>query len=215
MDKEEVMDRKQSLACLAVLGVFLLAACSSAGPRQIASYPATPPVAREPYRPAEVLPYDADLVFAVADVDLAADQATQLAYEYGGYSASTQSWYQDGNRHIVLELSVPAARYDSLRSRLLDLGTLLSERVLNEVVSPGETSGRMTQVSVQLQPSSLTSWFDIGWNPVRTFMNAYGVVASIFRVVADIVIWVVVVIGPFALIALVIRIIVRRARRPV
>ncbi|MCL4506839.1 MAG: DUF4349 domain-containing protein [Chloroflexi bacterium] len=210
---------KTWFACLAVCGFLALAACSSASPSQIASYPRSTPVeptsiAREPYPRGEVIPYDADIELAVGNVDVAAERATELAYQYGGYPAGSQSWFQDGQKHIQLELSVPAYRFDSLRRDLLDLGTLIADRVSNEVASPGDARGRMTHVTVHLRPAVIAFPFDAGWNPAQTFASAFGVVASIFRVLADIAIWLVVVIGPFALIGLVVWVVVRQLRRP-
>ena len=211
------MSSKPYFACLVAAGMLALSACGSTAPRQIASYPVSPPAAPEPGYTGDVVTTSADIDLVVGDVDYAADSATQLAYEHGGYPSSSRSWYQDGNKHILLELSVPATRFDSLRRRLLELGTLVADRISNEVVDTGDAGGarnRMTQVSLHLQPSSLAPLFDVRWNPARTFASAFNVVASIFRVVVDILIWVLVVAGPFVLIGLGVRLIVRRARRP-
>ena len=214
------MQLKSLLTWLATLGAASLALTACAGaPKQIATYPnlgpAPTPIAREPYPPGEVIVYHADLEMEVGDVDAAADRASTLASQYGGYLESSQSWYQDGHKTTTLELAVPPARFDDLRHGLLDLGTLIRDRVSSDTFNSDEwaRSGRTSHIRVQLQPAPFPPALPNGWNPARTFERAFNVIASIFQVIADIMIWVVVVAGPFVVIGLVVWIVVRQVRR--
>ncbi len=213
------MDRKTLLTAFAAVGIFMLTACSSAAPKQIASSPAEQPaeprsIARDPSHQGEVIPYNADIELTVDDVDTAAGKVTVLAYDLGGAISSSHSWFQDGQKRIDMELSIPADQFDNLRRKLLDIGTLNSAQILNEVVNPDDIRGRTTLATIHLQPATFTiGGLDGAWSPVRTFSSAFNVVASIFRVVVDIAIWIVVVLGPFAIIALGVRFLLRRSRK--
>jgi hypothetical protein len=219
---------RHAFTALFALGIAAaLAACSSAAPRQIATYPAeappaTPaPIAREPYPRDQIVVRNAYLEFEVNDVDAAAGRVAALAYEHGGYPVTTQSWVQDGRQVTTVTLAVPAGRFDELRRRLLDLGTLITERTSSETVPNDESSSDRsrayppyTQVTVLLRPAAVSFVTTNGWNPARTFERAFGVVASIFQVVADVLIWVIVVGGPFALVGWGVWALLRRVRRP-
>lgn len=205
---------------------FVLAACGgSATPQLIGSYPqgtdAGAPAESWSSPAANVLVvYNAHLELEVSDTDWAADRAKQYAYDHGGYLVSSQSWYRDGRRHYTLTLAVPVARFESLRGDLLSLGTLLNESVSGDLEPVGEgESGWNTysHITVQLRPAaasiSLPPVSTGGWNPARTFGQAFGVFASIFTFLVDAVIWVTVVIGPFVLMGLGIRSLIKRWRK--
>ena len=55
---------------------------------------------------------------------------------------------------------------------------------------------------------------DTGWSPLRTFARAFGLFATIFTFILDLVIWLTVVVGPFILMALGARYLARRLRVP-
>ncbi len=186
--------------------VLLVAGCSSASsPQLIAAYPSTGQTESHPYvppSPAQFV-YDAYIELEVSNTASASREAQDLAYDYAGYLVSSQSWRQDGQKHITLVLAVPVANFDGLRAAITRLGTLQSERVSGEWVSTGYGSEWTvySEITVQLHPKSL-SWPRLGtsgWDPSRTLEHAWGVFITIFGFLVDILIWVAVVLGPFAL----------------
>ena len=84
--------------------------------------------------------YNAYLELEVYDVDSAARQAKQLAYDYGGYLVSSQSWYQDDERYATLTLAIPVARFDTARDALLRLGTLTHESTSGDLINTNDGS---------------------------------------------------------------------------
>jgi hypothetical protein len=211
------MDIKRIIPALCLLAVAALAACSgSATPQLISSYPryGTP----TPFAPRARV-YNTSLEIEVADVDAAAQQAVRLAYDNGGYLVAAQSWYQDGRLRTALTLSVPASQFDTLRRSLIALGRLLDER-LNSQPAPWPAFPAQPESIVSVTFSTagplaeLPVLPSLGWSPARTFAQAFGVFASIFTVLVDVLIWVSVVIGPFVLMGLGLRWLIHRGRRP-
>jgi Domain of unknown function (DUF4349) len=200
-----------------VLATLGLAACSgSATPQLISSYPRAGTVAPVA-APSRV--YNTSLDVEVPDVDSAAQQAVRLAAGDGGYLVASQPWYQAERRFTTLTLSVPADQFDSLRSSLIDLGRLVSEQ-LSSQPAPWPSYARPPQsiISVTFTTASpridLPALPNLGWSPVTTFSQAFGVFASIFTVLIDVIIWVTVVVGPFVLMGLGLRWLLRLIRRP-
>jgi hypothetical protein len=205
-----------------------LAACGGqATPELIGSYPRGPeadvvlPEAGHRSPPANLLVvYDAYLEIEVADVDRAAGQAEAITYDYGGYLASTDSWLRDGRKYTTLTLAVPVVNFEPARQAILGLGTLISETTSGHLDDSGYGDGWNTysHITVQFRPSP--GWFapsqpaapTTGWSPQRTFLRAWAVVSVIFQYIADILIWVTVLVGPFALIGLGVRAVLRRVR---
>ena len=204
------------------LAALTLVACGSGStPQLIGSYPkgAGPTYAPPPENLLVV--YNASLELEVYDTDSAARRATQLAYDRGGYLVSSQSWYQNDRQYATLTLAVPVAQFEAARQALLGLGTLISENVSGDLVRTrygADSWNTFSNITVQLRPTaavvSLPSLPASGWSLARTFERAFGVFASIFTFLVDIVIWVVVVVGPFVLMALGVRAMIRRLRRP-
>lgn len=208
---------------LCAVCALALAACSgSATPQLIGSYPkgASPTYAPPPENLLVV--YDDYLELEVSNTDTAADRATRLASDYGGYLVSSQSWYQGGRKYTTLTLAVPVAQFEATRKALLRLGTLVSENVSGDLISTrygadGWNTRVASNITVQLSPAfsvvTLPSLPATGWNPARTFEQAFGVFASVFTFIVDLLIWVVVIVGPFVLMGLGVRAVVRRMRR--
>jgi len=198
-----------------------LAACSgSATPQLIGSYPkdaGSSPTYPPP--PAGLLVvYNAYLELEASNVDSASDRAIQAAYDRGGYLVSSQSWYQGERKYTTLTLAVPVAQFESTRKALLRLGTLISETTYGELVSThsGVTDWTtFSNITVQLRPATsvaLPSLPSRGWNPAHTFEQAFGIFAAIFTFLIDAVIWVAVVVGPFVLMGLGARALMRQWR---
>lgn len=200
----------------ASLAMMALAGCSgSATPQLIGSYPRNS--APTPVMPAGRT-YSTALQVEVPDVDAAAQQATQLAYSYGGYLAASQSWYQDNRLHTLLNLAVPGAQFDALRRSIAALGRLVDEHLTSQPVPwPPYSESPQAMVSVTFttaQPAS--EWPgppDSAWNPARVYGQAFAFFTGLFLVLIDVIIWVSVVAGPFVLMGLGLRWLIRRGRR--
>jgi hypothetical protein len=206
---------------LLVVAALALAACSgSSTPQLIGSHPkgASPTYAPPPANLLVV--YSAYLELEVSNVDSAADRATQAAYDHGGYLVSSQSWYQGDRKYTTLTLAAPVAQFESAKRALLRLGALVGESTSGELISADSGASEwntFSNITVQLRPApgiALPSLPSTGWNPARTFERAFGVFASIFTFLADVVIWVTVIAGPFVLVGWGARALVRRLRRP-
>jgi len=195
---------KRKLILIFALIAGILTACSQAdSPAQIAAHLKEEPIAVYARPPESMLIYNATLDMQVSNVERAAERAKEIAFEQDGYLVSAQSWYQDGEKHTTLVLAVPAYRFDRARDDLLRLGILVGEWISSELVSPGGgVLDTYAQITIYLHPkdSALPEISLPEWRPVRTFEKAWDVFVSIFGFLLDIVIWVVVVAGPFVLI---------------
>jgi hypothetical protein len=194
---------------------FALAACTpGAGPQLIGSYPRSGGVIPSDVR----IIYESRLTLEVGNVDSSADRAVGFARDHGGYLLEERTWTQDGRKHATLALAVPVPAFDGLRSDLLSLGTLVDETVIG-APKPIHSTDWNTYTSITLTlrpaPSAITwpSFPAFGWDPGRTLRQAFGVSFSIFAFVVDVLIWLVVVLGPFVLVGLGLRALWRRARR--
>jgi hypothetical protein len=201
---KEAGTMKRKLILLVSLIVTFLAACSQAeNPEQIAAHPMEEAIAVYSHFPESMLVYNATLEMEVSNVERAAERAKQIAFEQGGYLVSTQSWYRDGERHTTVVLAVPAYRFDNTREEVLRLGKLVGEWVSSDLISPGGARQDVfAHITIYLHPreSILPEISLPKWRPVRTFEKAWGFFLSIFGFILDILIWIVVVIGPFVLI---------------
>jgi hypothetical protein len=198
----------------------ILAACGGgATPQLIGAYPrgsetgAYPSSEGAPMNTLVV--YNAYLELEVYDVDSAAERAKQLAYDYGGYLASSQSWYQGGQPYATLTLAVPVARYDDLRASLLRLGTLTHESTSGELINTYDGSNgwnTFSNITVQLRPASVPN------RAVEAASNWIAdVVAFVFRLATGL-FWIAVVVAPpfFMVVGVVsaLRWLINRFRRP-
>ena len=211
------MNAKRFILGLCALVAAGLAACSSgATPQLIGSYPlyGTPGLNLPPSRV-----YNTRLSVEVSDVGYAAQQAAQLASQAGGYLVAAQSWYQDERLFTTLALAVPASQFDSLRRSLIALGRLVDEQLTSRpgpyqiYPPPPESTISVTFVTAQPLPE-LPALPNLGWSPAHTFAQAFGLFASIVTVLVDVLIWLSVVIGPFVLMGLGLRWLIRRSRTP-
>lgn len=195
-----------------LLFIFFLLICSactaenSAQPELIAAHPTNNPIAISPPLPKQaVLVYQLYLELEVRDVEAAARDASDLAYRHGGYPVSTQTWFVDDRQNMILVLAVPTINFDRLNQELHSLGRPVSESVTGEWQQP-YPRGQVpySHITLQLRPkvASIPSINLInGWDPLRTFQTAFAVFLRIFGFFADILIWLLVVVAPFALLA--------------
>jgi hypothetical protein len=199
------MFRKQSLVLLILLSLYL-AACSGA-PKQIATYPQEKPVAAAGYPAGGSYVYDAYLELEVRRPESTAERAIDLTQDYGGYLADSQSWWVDGEQQVSLSLSVPAVNFDQLYSALQRLGTVTSEHVYGRWDGSGDGWRITSQITLLLRDSS-PRWprLSLGdWHLLDTLQQAWHVSTSLFGFLLDVLIWALVVVGPFVLIGLGVR----------
>jgi hypothetical protein len=207
---------KRLMLILTLLTLLLTACARATGPKQIAMYPAEAP--REPRRisPSDAVVYNAILELEVADVEDAAQRAEELAYRYGGYLSNSQTWYRDDRAYITAVLAVPVYNYAGLHGALLDLGKARGETVTGELTSyTPDGQVNYSHITLTFAPRTF-AWPSLpltGWNPGRTIESAFGVFVTIFGFIADILLWVLIVFGPFALVGWIVWVIVRRVRR--
>jgi hypothetical protein len=174
-------------------------------PQLIASYPNVDQVERYAGPPQGlVVVYNAHLEIEVLNVNRAADKAIAMAGKYGGFLNSSQSWYQDGELNTRLILAVPVIYFEDLHLALLGLGDLVSERVDGDLRPPGYGKSEwqaFSQITLHLHPKA--GLFSSGrlpdWHLLNTFRSAVQVAGAIFGFLLDILIWIVVVAGPFVL----------------
>ena len=218
------MDHRYRLhMILALIALTIsLSACSGGASLEtsppIASYPKTGPIAIAPNPERVIVVYQAYIEIMVSNVDRAAEVASHLVYEHGGYLASSQSWYADGIKNTTLVLAVPSANFENLRHAILSLGDLVSESFSGELVEASSPYNQLpySHITLQLHPSKAFAFPQLnppGWNPMRTLERAFTVFMTIFSVITDILIWITVVGGPFFLVFLIARVIIRRSRR--
>jgi hypothetical protein len=159
--------------------------------------------------------YNATLELAVSNVDRVTERAVSLISEYGGYLISSQSWFIQDRKHATLLLAVPAANFDVAKRGLLGLGSLISEKVSGRLVESRHwQSVEYSHITLHLRPKE-SLWPDLrlpNWRPARTLADAWGVFTAIFGFILDVLIWVIVVIGPFALMGWALSAWIRRRR---
>jgi Domain of unknown function (DUF4349) len=226
MSVQLFLRRAARLALFALLPALTACGSFAATPQLIGSAPrpTESPAQLSGYAAAPenlLVVYNGSLDLEVRDVDAAAQRAAQLAYDYGGYLVESALWRSDGRRYATLTLAVPVGYYDQLYASLLRLGTVSSEYESGSLTALGpyqDEWNTYSHITLSLRPAaaltSLPRLPDTGWNPVRTFLQAFGFVAGILQWLVDILIWVVVVAGPFALLGWGVRAAVRRWRRP-
>jgi hypothetical protein len=198
----------------------LLSACSgatAATPQMIASFPAGSESSPGPINPPQSVQYvyDAYLEMEVPDVETTAGRAIDLAYQYSGYLVSSQSWQSGEIAHTSLALAVPAANFEAAYNALSQLGDLVNQRINGQWVShtPGDGWTVYSEITLQLN-GKVSAWMPLsgGWSPLRTLSSAWHVFVRIIGFLADVIIWVLVVVGPFLVIAYVLHRIVKRLR---
>jgi hypothetical protein len=202
--KENLMNAKNILIYFLIC-IPLLVSCASgdATPQLVASYPAENQIAVYPVTPPDmVVVYHATIDLEVPNVNSCVDKVNTLIYEYGGYLASSQSWYQGGEVNTTLVLAVPIIHFETVHRALLRLGDLVSERVSGEL-KPLESGAvewqSFTYITLHLHPkdTAFSTLSSLDWRPAQTLTKAWHVFTAIFGFLVDIIIWVGVVAGPF------------------
>lgn len=193
------------IICLFLIALSVAACSGSATPQLIAAYPGGSQGSNNVTGPNIFIPTPAPcsafVEIEVPNLEIAAGKASELAASYGAYVTSLQSWTDNHYKLTSLTMVAPQPEFISLRSRLLGLGSPLDNSLLG---NPDYSSLAYCQISLTLaqKTSGLPS---ISWNPIHTLKNALSVSISIFGFLVDALIWIVVILGPFALMALGVR----------
>jgi hypothetical protein len=199
------------ITILLILIALLIGGCvTSSAPEMIAAFPSgdgphSSPLEGVPPPPLHFV-YNADLTLQVGNTASSARKAESQAIKHSGYLVNSQAWRVSGDEHITLVLAVPVVNFEDLLESLRRLGTVKSERISGEWVSTGYGSDPWavySRITLQLRPkpSAWTSLQIGSWNPGSTFQHALNVFITIFGFIVDILIWILVVVGPFLLFA--------------
>jgi hypothetical protein len=142
----------------------------------------------------------------VSDLAWATGRARELAASYGASLTGQQTWSTMDHKLALLTLLVPASNLNSLRVRLLDLGTPLRDDLLG---NPAYNRLGTCQVSLTLieKPARLPK---INWHPILTLKHALSLSLSIISFLGDAIIWIAVVAGPLVLMGLGLRSLLQR-----
>lgn len=187
---------------LLITALTLLATGCAGAPHQIATYPQENTVAVYPSQGGYV--YNASLEMEVRHPDSTAERAIQLTQDYGGYLSDSQSWWVDGEEQVSLELMVPAINFEALYAEIQRLGDVTSEHVYARWDGSGDGWSVYSQINLILhgKPTRWPSIYMGNFHPLDTLRQAWSVSMTIFGFLFDVLIWVVVVLGPFVLIGL-------------
>ncbi len=201
MKKKDIFFPFMILAALS--GLLVSCTPEMPAPQQIAAYPQSSggdwylPVSPEGGR----LVYDAYLALDVRDPEAAAAEANRLSQDYGGYLVNSYTSYIQGDPTITLEIRIPPHNFEAARRSFRSLGTLVRETVSGdwkEADSGWEVYAQFTLFFRQrAYPLSLPE--TDSWHPGQTLQRALGISVRLLGFVVDLVIWVVVILGPFAL----------------
>jgi hypothetical protein len=209
------MHPKRLVPIFLAASLLLLSGCTAAGPIRIASaQKSATPIAI--YPPGQIA-CQATMELEVADADAAAAQAASLTGNFGGYVGDSSVWFYNGQKFASLILVVPGYNFEGLYSALTGLGKLSAEKTLGLTRSTKGKYGYTQYCSISLTLKQPATAFPPppapGWDPLQTLQRAFAVFLSIFGFILDILIWVLVVGGPFILIGLAVWWFVRRRRK--
>lgn len=207
---------RRSLLIILLAAIMLAGCASAAGSLQIASYPLQRPIAV--YPPAPELVYRAHIELLVSRLEPSAERAARLTQRYQGFIYGRSAWAESGRPAISLDIAVPNENFDALYEDLLELGQTMKISCSTEPLrlDKPRDPNQFALISLHLiaAQANLPIIQPPGWNPLYTLEEALGVSLSILGVLVDILIWVVVVGGPFILIGGLIWWLMRRKNPP-
>lgn len=206
--------RKFTFIVLLVCMLFVASGCAGngdGGPSLIGVYPSSRDYDEYivPLPDPAVVVYHAMIDMRVRSISKAFEEIKDLAYEYGGFITTAQIWYEDRDENATVVVSAPVYNFDLIYDEIMRIGTIESETIRGELdpyPGYGHDEWVMSTITINLsERSSLHLPEFPDWHAANTFRQAFGVVAVIFRFLFDAAIWIVVVLGPFALIGWVAR----------
>ena len=180
----------------------LSAAALEDTPVPIAAYPSPLSELTDSDTLQPVTVYNITLELEVDDLQAAVSEAVRLNAACGGRLVTSQRWTEEGREVVFLEFAVPDDQSARLHSALLKLGRKTSG---NFATYSRDCLGCLPYAHISLylrhSPGLVSPYLSEGWHPLRTFRAAFRVFTRIFGFLADILIWLAVVGGPFVLIA--------------
>ena len=193
-----------------IMTLFLLAiaasGCGGGGsPELIASYPKGGDKPREITSGQVGWVSSGFLGIRVEELGSAESEIRSLASQYGAYVIDTQTWDDDDFQNRILVLTVAHSDFYRLMDKIKQVGDVESEHVtLTSKTKGGGISSQIVDSTLTVHLySEKPFWPKInisGWRPAETLSKAFSVFLSIFGFIVDVLIWVIVVLGPFALI---------------
>jgi hypothetical protein len=115
---------------------------------------------------------DAEMELLVSDTDVALDDVTLIATEYGGYIISSHTWTEDGFKHATVRLGVPAREFESVLRRLRGLALV----VTSEVASGEDVTDQFVDLQSRLKNLQATR------DRIREFLNEAKTVEEALKV---------------------------------
>lgn len=208
--------------CLTIGMVWSFTACGAQdAPELIGSYPSNSTGNQsKAYTTNDTsLVYEAEIDLHVRDVYRTSEKITRLANQYGGYLVDSQTWYLGDEDHARLIVKVPSSNFFPMYNAIKKLGEVEFETYIGEPDYDqwkGKISGEMSEIVIHLR--STPSWYDFkpdsDWWPLITFQSAFDVSKMIITFIIDVLIWIIVVLGPLALVFFGIKRILQQLQTP-
>jgi hypothetical protein len=199
------MSTQMKIFLFTLIALGLPACSSSSAPRLIAAYPIEGQSGvAQPGAPSNIVYIQhATIDLEVTYVERAAEKAQEMVYQFNGYPVSSQTWWEDNQPHIILVLAVPASNFEHLYRALLRLGDAEHAQVSGSwEQSRSQSWMTFSEISLHLfsqRPGWQWPELPGGWRPLQTLEDAIHVSLTIFGFIVDVLIWMIVVLGPFFL----------------
>jgi Domain of unknown function (DUF4349) len=115
---------------------------------------------------------NAEMELLVADTDVALDEVTVIAADYGGYIISSHTWLEDEYKHATVRLGVPAQEFENVLRRLRGLAL----EVTNEVASGEDVTDEYVDLQSRLTNLQATR------DRIREFLDKAATVEEALKV---------------------------------
>jgi hypothetical protein len=160
------------------------------------------------------LVYDAYLALDVGDPETEAGEAVRIAQDYGGYLVNSYTGNTNGQAAVTLEFRLPPGSFEAALRSFRGLGIVLRETVSGEWIEDGSGWEPYARIIIFLgqKRSPFNLGEEVGWNPGETLRQALVVSARLVGFFVDLLIWGLVVLGPFVSVILGIAWITKRSR---
>lgn len=168
----------------------------------------------------------AEMYLDIFDTHETALYVNQLTHDHGGYCIVSNTSYQGNYKYATLTLTMPLTRFGDMQEAMQGLGQLSIQHIPNELqrtIQPTRDWDTFVNVTLHLRPTLTAPISNVEPQPqptaiaepapavsveppsraFQTFESAFGVTAKIFGFLLDVIIWLVVVPGPFVVIGLV------------
>ena len=201
------------------LFLFLLTACSSRNsPLLIAGAPANELIAAYPLTnlPIQSPVYQGRLELEVRDIQRAVDSILEIAEDNGGFMISIHQWTEDNYPVAQIVISIPAAHFEAAWSQLTRVGRSMGYHVSPDPNPVPGSFSASSEITITLYQKSWLSLFAGLRNThlADTLRHAWEILSSLLIFLFDVIVWLLVVVGPFGLLGWGIIKIIRRRKQP-